>query len=1052
MKEKAALVIAAIMMTSIATMALSTGVSSSPGVTVSPERVQYNTRVAITITVTNEVGENIENVRIDICGDPTPAFSEAIGGMLAAENLKLAADNMENAVNPLKQAGENLKRAAENLSNAASALQSAAAQIDTAVTKLTVLGWENVPNLMDQFSTYLEYAGDNLAASSENFTTIVDMLENAAYYLNLAGGWDTGTENFANYNTYAAENIDNAVSGLENVAANLENGSLKEAGENLIIAGNYLENAGEKLTDNNTDLGTAIKAAGAQLRSAGSNLVAAATYENNAGTNLKDAAAYLLSAGNYIGLADDNLDAAGDNIENAAELMENIGDNLLIPNDNLFVGENLTQVATYLANAASELGSALGGTEMTTVATNENAAGENMSKETVNLTNAGNSLIAAANALSEAASKLLSTANSLGPTGWTLTEIANNKIRFDVIGENDLIPGDSKPFTFMWRTPNCSGVDNVYTIKVWVYTSGQSVPAAAYEVTLTVDGTTPTATILVTQTGVSENNVVGKVYNDGKATITITASEELSSIGTVYIETSSGDNLLPPISASDLTTADNIVFTYEFTVGAWDDNFPQVRISSIKDLMGNENTSITQTFTVDTRAPILIDNALAGLAALPTKVQPGTTNTYRVDNTAKWTLIGRAEDNIDAADNAKWCTVYINGELADKDPDENFFKVITLQQGLNSITVKAVDRVGNETSVTLENIFIDSTKPTVSLTTLAGKTFTENMKINDNTPTIVLSILDPGYPSTGFGVPYENILVRLLYDNGDLVAVLDNAAPWDPSTGSFENTYPTALADGWYRIEVQASDNINENTAENFRFYIDTVVPSKPTLLTSYPTSTADKPKALNTAEIVLSGTCEAGATVRVYTSVSPWITPTLAAEVTDSDGDGEWFTSVTVSAGVTTKIEVSQVDVAGNESEKALYGYVKVDATPPTISEVTIDGKAVTSLSTSKSSVIVSGKVTDDVSEPTEIELRISYGDTSITVPLEADGSFSKSIRVFEGSNVITLIATDAAGNTSPAISLTVERTVTPTGTYAIILVIIALVLAAIAILRVKK
>jgi subtilase family serine protease len=64
------------------------------------------------------------------------------------------------------------------------------------------------------------------------------------------------------------------------------------------------------------------------------------------------------------------------------------------------------------------------------------------------------------------------------------------------------------------------------------------------------------------------------------------------------------------------------------------------------------------------------------------------------------------------------------------------------------------------------------------------------------------------------------------------------------------------------------------------------------------------------------------------------------------------------------------------------------------------------------------------------------------------SDGSFAVNVPLAEGANTIIVSAEDAAGNRDSA-SVTVERTVTPWGTYAIVLVVIALVLAAIAIFR---
>ncbi|GAI40625.1 unnamed protein product, partial [marine sediment metagenome] len=61
--------------------------------------------------------------------------------------------------------------------------------------------------------------------------------------------------------------------------------------------------------------------------------------------------------------------------------------------------------------------------------------------------------------------------------------------------------------------------------------------------------------------------------------------------------------------------------------------------------------------------------------------------------------------------------------------------------------------------------------------------------------------------------------------------------------------------------------------------------------------------------------------------------------------------------------------------------------------------------------------------------------------------GSYSYSLALSEGPNTIVVQAIDGIGNASTVASETVERTVTPWSIYAIVLVIVALILAAIAI-----
>ena len=1052
-----------------------TGVPTPTAPTISPTEVRGSTRVLLTITVGNASGaaDNIENVLIRNIN-----FDEEIGGIAAAENLKLAADNMENAVAPLDRAGENLKLAADNKDDAGTALISAATNLQEAANALNLLapGWEtNVASQIGDAAIYLTNAGDNMAADSENFTLIAELLDNAASKLHSAAG-SAGApgENMGNenYDPAASENLDNAAARLEDAASALRSGSLRRAGDNLVIAGDNFENASTTLsTTASTTVGLKMSAVGTSLKTAGQALQDAADYENAAGYNLEIVENYLLSAGSLIELADTtDLKAAGDNLENAAAQIGFAADNMQATNDNILqAGDNLSQAATYLANAATQLGAALGGDELEDAMEHENAAAENLQVGSVGLDTAGDQLIAAAVDLSAAADKLLETANALAPVGWILTgDLPNAKdANFGAVNtDNEIAPGGSKSFAFLWKTPSPS-IDNNYTIQIWVYGSDW---VNAGTVTLAVDDKDPSLTVVVTQTGVTENNLVGTVY-DNVATVTITASEELSKLGTVYIDNGTdGENLLPALS---MENTNNTVFTATFSVGAWDDNTPRVRVygsGSATDLIGNENTNAaTRSFTVDNRAPVLIENGLSAILTLmSSKVQAGTGTTYTyVDNDKSQTITVTAEDNLDSADNWQNLTVTVAGQTTAVTPDNKYRKLITLSEGLNSlVTVTATDRTGNSTSDNVENIFIDTQPPTIVINTVAGKTWDENGElINDNTPEIKITITDPGYPTNGLGVAYDNLYVYL-NENDNINNInttapygpLENKDPWVVSTGVFENVIDNAgegLLDGTYWIIVRANDNLahggdNENWAIAKRsFKIDTVKPVKDVgiVVSDKIGGTVDNPNVYKTATRTIEGTVlstEVGGTIKVYFNgvhQSTYDTTTTATI---------WSITVTLPAGQTTKIQFTLTDKAGNESDRVLYGYAMPDATTPTVTITTPES----GISTDATSIILEATVTKDTWEEYS-ELTVRIDATSLTAPitatnvLSATGTLTRAVELVEGTNTISVSAQDVAGNWSTVKTVTVTRTVTPWATYAIIIVIVALILAAIAIFR---
>jgi Glucodextranase, domain B/Carboxypeptidase regulatory-like domain/Transglutaminase-like superfamily len=150
----------------------------------------------------------------------------------------------------------------------------------------------------------------------------------------------------------------------------------------------------------------------------------------------------------------------------------------------------------------------------------------------------------------------------------------------------------------------------------------------------------------------------------------------------------------------------------------------------------------------------------------------------------------------------------------------------------------------------------------------------------------------------------------------------------------------------------------------------------------------------------------------------------------------GEAFECLVPLTDGTQPVRVYATDVAGNEQSDEIA--IKLDRTPPGIR---LDAPETASLSTSESSILVAGSVTDD-----DRVASLTIGGTTV-----APGAFAVDVPLTEGDNRIEIRATDRAGNvavraiavrflpratltiTSPA-DLAVLRgnTVTVTGTIA--------------------
>jgi hypothetical protein len=1113
----------------------------------------------------------------------------------AGDNLILAADNLVKAGISAKNVGDNLALItyahlnAENVGANSSAKDNVVANFTNASSEILLVqdAIDNAQENWDYIRTHLRLFDNYILKSSG-----ID-----AYFQSV---WNPGTagsngENMDNVNTTAArllfaagENLDNFLtSGTGRFESTLAIGDFENLGLALYRAGENMYAAGTACTSG-TSLKTYLQNAGTNLQTFGLKLRDAAGFIDNA--------AYCIAvADNYMARAADNISGAlvtgsypwalkngGDNLKLFENFMENAGANLPSRTayfckaepalatevcENIFkAGENMMMAAACLENVAFNFGVALGGDEENAAAINLKNAADNIGIGSIgtshgiggigatNLNTVGTLIKSMATNLSAGMAKMKATMQTLGPENWTMTEVtvgASAGIRFDAQGDNIIAPLGSKTFSFIWTTPNIATESNLV---IGVLISKEETVYTSYEniggFTVRVDGKKPTFNIVVTQENVGVENVIGNTYENGTATITITASEVLNLIDGENVVVENGGtnvagqgrkgNLLSPIAfnATNFTTTDNIVWTLAtpFTVGAWDDNYVRVRITKTQDSAGNvvvddNNATIDNLqsgrILVDTRAPVFFDNGVGAVTGLLLGMR---TNVTQARTTSGPVVIYKYVDNknndnliITVCDNTYWkiadenagiyvanlnndndiniASVTVDGVAATRDPtqDNRWSLSLTLSEGFHSVvTVTATDRCGNSKTENAENIFIDSKDPTIAFNTItkggAAVTWHENnFSVDDNKPTINVTVLDTDGITSGLGVQYENVGVYLS-DNENVwssagshwYVKLENNAPFDPATGVFENKYENVvngvakgLQGGTYWIIVMAGDNLShgrnqppitsgvdnlDNIIAKQSFVIDLTAPSTTTVAalaasTSNPlvnTSLA-APHVQTSTSVSLTGTgCEVGATISVYLNDA-----TTAATTAEVNANGGWTVTITLTAGTTTKIELTLTDTAGNESVRQLFGFALADGTAPTVAITS----PVTGTSTEVSSVTVTGTIGIDTWE------HYNSGDMPVTATVQVGsaapgvvligtgGTFTVSAELALDANTIMISAVDSAGNidfdtvtitrTAPAVPP--ETPVPPYGTYAIVLTIIALILAAIAIFRKK-
>jgi hypothetical protein len=631
--------------------------------------------------------------------------------------------------------------------------------------------------------------------------------------------------------------------------------------------------------------------------------------------------------------------------------------------------------------------------------------------------------------------------------------------------DNMIASGSSKSFPIALKTPAIT-VENTYAIYVQTHATGEA--ATSYQqqsVTLTVDGAVPTYTVTASPTWVKDSAAV---------TITITAVESLRKVDNVRVTERDGaqaaDNVQVTMTPQD---SDNKIWTGTYTTGtsAIRDGWARIYVvgAQMEDLVGNKGAdNFDVKFVVDRSAPLtpklnLIHNWPTDAAT--------TAQTGKQTKIANWTIDNTIWDNVEnslAIQDGMTINVRIGTTVYPIAADVNgyWIKPITLLEGTQELGLQIVDKAGNASPENAENITLDTTKPSVIMTSpVAGSI------IHDNTPLFSLTIADAtlgieNMPFAGATVDNSGYMVRLRR-NGDNI-VIATLLPTNPqniaryfNSLTFENQWQldNVLPDNAYNVWVEVGDNLqNENVY--FSFTIDTTGPTwtqgqlqaavtVTDSVTLAPLLTTTK----KTSWLIVGGARKPGSTINVYVGAgAPENTVIASTTINPNTGLYDYSLTIELSEGANQSVYIEEVDTASNTSGQVLLGTYTVDATPPIIAL----GAPAVDTTTDAAQITVSGTITDlIVTDPQTLIVTIDCTGASVakTVYLDINGSFETTVPLVEGINKINVVAMDGAvtatsGNQAVT-TRTVTRSVTPLTTYAIILVVVALILAAIAIFR---
>ena len=540
-----------------------------------------------------------------------------------------------------------------------------------------------------------------------------------------------------------------------------------------------------------------------------------------------------------------------------------------------------------------------------------------------------------------------------------------------------------------WSFTSPALADGVHSITTTSTDAGGNVSSASAALALTIDTVAPTAPPIAVLSPASDSGLLGDNITSVTTPI-LTGTAEANSTVTIYRG-----------GVSVGTVVSNGTGAWTFTSATLADGLYSFTTTST-DAAGNVSAlSAPRGITIDTASPLAPSQAVLSPASdsgvlgdnITSVTTPTLTGTAEPGSTIKvydgTTLLG----SVIVSAGGTWS--FTSPALAD---------------GVHSITTTATDPGGNVSPIALAlSLTIDSIAPTVPPIAVLSPA-SDSGALGDNVTAVTTPIL------TGTGEPGSTIRV---YDGLTLLGTAVVAA-----NGTWTFTSPV-LADGVHPITTTSTDAAGNVSAASttLSLTIDTTSPLATPAPVLSPASDSGVlgDNITNVTTPILTGTGEAGSTIKIYDGA------TLLGTATVSAG-GTWsFTSPALSTGVHS-ITTTSTDPAGNVSPISLPLSLTIDTTAPVVPPISV-------LTAGSDSGVLGDNLTNDstptlsgTGEPFST-IKVYDGTTLLgTAVVSAGGTWTFTSTVLtDGVHSITTTSTDPAGNTSTVsvpLALTIDTT----------------------------
>ena len=546
-------------------------------------------------------------------------------------------------------------------------------------------------------------------------------------------------------------------------------------------------------------------------------------------------------------------------------------------------------------------------------------------------------------------------------------------------------------------TPSVDLSESTHQITVRATDAAGNTGPASPVFTFTVDVTppaAPTAIVLTDDTGIIKGTITSGVPTDASKPIltgtgepggTITIYDNGVVVGTTTVQPNGTWSVTPNAPLPDGTHSITVTET---------------------DAAGNQSAaSAPITFTVDTTPPpapgnLVVSNdggTISGIA------EAGSTVTVREGDVTLGTAVADSQGNFSLT----LTPPKLNGEILTADATD--------AAGNTSLTTSAAapDIVPPQTPVIVS--VIDDVEATTGPVGPNGLT-------NDRAPTV------NGTGEAGSTITISNGSVIL----GTVVV---------PSSGLWSFTPSSPLADGTYVLTAKATDAAGNQSGISAEWIInvDGTAPDAPVIslvvddVSGGIVGPLGQNATTNDATPTLSGTAEANATITLRVDG-------VAIGTTVANGLGEWiFTPSSPIGEGPHALTAVATDAAGNSSGVSNTWTLTIDSVAPAAPVITHaidDVPEVTGALNSNDSTNDTTPTLNGTAEPgSTVTVRLDGADLA-TVQVDSSGAwaYTPTVPLGEGPHTFTVVATDAAGNTSqPSSAFNVIVDTTPPGAVTI-------------------